>query len=79
MQCKVIAVLELSYYISYYDDYVKKHIKLKILNIYSFNASGIRGKLLEFNSQSMLPAQNYDIISISESWLNEGISMRSFF
>ena len=44
----------------------------KKLNIYSFNASSIRGKLIEFNSHFNANCY-YDVIAVSESWLQEGV------
>ena len=41
--------------------------------IYYFNATSLRGKLHQFNSHFVAINAEYDIISISESWLNEGV------
>ena len=38
------------------------------LDLYYYNATSIRGKLLDFNSHFH---DDYDCISVSESWLNE--------
>ena len=49
-----------------------KETVYKQITIYSFNASSIRGKLQEFNSH-FDAASEYDIISLSESWLHDGV------
>ena len=41
------------------------------LNIYSFNATSIHGKLADFNSH-FDAANFFDVISITESWLHDG-------
>ena len=49
---------------------LKKSLK-KSLCGYSFNATGLRTKLDDFNSH--FTAKDYDFISITETWLNDNI------
>lgn len=43
------------------------------LNVLSFNATSIRGKLLEFNSHFDAHGSEFDVISLTETWLNDSV------
>ena len=51
---------------------VKSTKRRENIEIYSFNATSIRGKLNQFNN--FFSGHDFDVIAISETWLNEDVN-----
>lgn len=50
---------------------ISKAVSCDKLNCYYYNATGIRSKLVDFNS--FFDANEYDIISVTETWFNDSV------